>query len=144
MNPVAKRVLAAGNRVAAWVYRRTNGRMGGSVRGLPVLLLTVAGRKTGKLRSVPLAYFEHDSGYLVAATAGGSPANPQWIQNLGAAGQTHIQIREHTYDVDVHIVEGEERDELWQNVVLPQAPGFAKYEVKSGRTIGLAHLTPRL
>jgi hypothetical protein len=57
MNPVAKRAMAAGNNAASWVYRRTNGRIGGSVKGLPVLLLTVTGRKTGRPRSVPVALF---------------------------------------------------------------------------------------
>ena len=143
MNPVAKRAMAAGNSAAAWVYRRSNGRIGGSVRGLPVLLLTVPGRKTGRPRSVHIAFFEHHDGYLVAATAGGAKTNPQWIHNLGAAVKAHIQVGEDQYDVDVRVLDGGERDELWQNVVLTRAPQFAKYEEKSGRTIPLALLTRR-
>jgi deazaflavin-dependent oxidoreductase (nitroreductase family) len=144
MNSIGKKVMAAGNRALSWVYRRTSGRVGGSVKGLPVLLLTVPGRKTGKPRSVPVAYFEHDDGYLVAASAGGAPANPQWIRNLEAARQARIQIGERQYDVDVRLAAGVERDELWQNVVLTQAPFFAGYEKKSGRSIPLALLNPRV
>jgi deazaflavin-dependent oxidoreductase (nitroreductase family) len=141
MNSVAKRVMGAGNKVAAWLYRRTDGRMGGSAKGTPVLLLTVNGRKTGKPHSVPVGYFEHGDGYVVAASAGGAKAEPQWIQNLRAAGQAHIQIREHEYDVDARIPDGPERDDLWQNVVVANAPHFAGYEEKSGRKIAVALLT---
>jgi deazaflavin-dependent oxidoreductase (nitroreductase family) len=143
MNAVAKRAMATSNNVASWLYRRTNGRLGGSARGLPVLLLTVPGRRTGKSRSVPVAYFVHENGYLVAATAGGANTDPQWILNLGVARQAHLQIGEEQFDVDARISEGGERDRLWQDVIVAQAPHFAKYVDKSGRTIPLAHLTRR-
>jgi len=142
MNTIARRVMAAGNNAAAWVYRRTRGRIGGSAKGVPVLLLTVAGRKTGIPRTVPVAYFEHGDGYLVAASAGGGKADPQWIHNLGAAGKAHITVLEDQYDVDARIAHTVERDELWEEVVLAQASFFAKYEEKSGRTIPIALLTP--
>jgi deazaflavin-dependent oxidoreductase (nitroreductase family) len=142
MNPVANKMMAAGNNAAAWVYRRTRGRIGGSAKGLPVLLLTVPGRKTGIPRTVPVAYIEHGNDYLVTASAGGAKADPQWIHNLGAAGKAHISVFEDQYDVDARIADSAERDELWQEVVLAQAPFFANYEEKSGRTIPIALLTP--
>lgn len=141
MNPVAQKMMAAANSVAGWLYRRTRGRVGGSAKGLPVLLLTVRGRKTGKPRTVPVAYFEQGTGYLVAASAGGGKANPQWIHNLGAAGEAHIMVYQDEYDVDARIVDSPERDELWREVVLAEAPFFAGYEEKSGRTIPIALLT---
>jgi deazaflavin-dependent oxidoreductase (nitroreductase family) len=141
MNPVARKAMAAGNRTTAWLYRRSNGRLGGSVRGLPVLALTVPGRNTGKPRSVAVAYFEHGAGYLVAGTAGGMKTDPQWVRNLRAARGAHIQIGEHEYDVEAREVEGAERDELWRNVVLARAPSFAGYEGKSGRSIPVVLLT---
>jgi deazaflavin-dependent oxidoreductase (nitroreductase family) len=141
MNIVARKLMAAGNNAAAWVYRRTKGRIGGSAKGLPVLLLTVPGRQTGKPRTVPVAYFEHGNGYLVAASSGGGKADPQWIHNLGAAGKAHISVYEDEYDVDARIVDSPARDELWREVVLAEAPFFANYEEKSGRTIPIALLT---
>jgi deazaflavin-dependent oxidoreductase (nitroreductase family) len=142
MNPVANKVMAAGNRAAAWVYRRTRGRIGGSAKGVPVLLLTVPGRKSGTLRTVPVAYFEHGNGYVVSASAGGAKSDPQWIHNLGAAGKAHITVFENQYDVDARIAHHAERDELWRDIVLARAPFFAKYEEKSGRIIPIALLTP--
>jgi deazaflavin-dependent oxidoreductase (nitroreductase family) len=142
MSPAANKVMAAGNRAAAWVYRRTSGRIGGSAKGVPVLLLTVPGRKSGIPRTVPVAYFEHGTGYVVTASAGGVRTDPQWIRNLGAAGQASISVFENQYDVDARIADRVEREELWQDVVLARAPFFAKYEEKSGRKIPIALLTP--
>lgn len=142
MQPLVKKLMAAGNTAASWVYRRTSGRIGGSAKGLPVLLLTVPGRKTGIPRTVPVAYFEQDDTYLVTASAGGLKADPQWIHNLGAVENAHINVFGEQYDVDVRITDNAERDTLWQEVVLARAPFFAKYEQKSGRTIPVALLTP--
>jgi deazaflavin-dependent oxidoreductase (nitroreductase family) len=142
MSQVANKVMAAGNRAADWVYRRTKGRVGGSAKGVPVLLLTVPGRKSGKPRTVPLAYFEHGNGYVVTASAGGAKADPQWIHNLGAAGKAHITVFEDQHEVDARIADNAERDELWQDIVLARAPFFTKYEEKSGRKIPIALLTP--
>jgi deazaflavin-dependent oxidoreductase (nitroreductase family) len=136
-----RKMMAAGNNAAAWVYRRTKGRIGGSAKGLPVLLLTVPGRRTGKPHTVPVAFFEQGEGYLVAASAGGGKANPQWIQNLAEAGKAQITVYEDQYDVDARIADRVERDELWRGVVVARAPFFANYEEKSGRTIPLALLT---
>ena len=143
MNAVTHKVLAFGNRAASWLYLRSKGRVGGSAKGIPVLLLTLAGRKTGILRSVPLAYFEHGGGYLVTGSAGGVKADPQWIHNLRAAEERHVHIREKQYAVDARVAGRDERDELWRSVVLDQAPFFAEYEKKSGRVIPVALLTPR-
>lgn len=134
--------MAAGNNVAAWVYRRTSGRIGGSAKGMPVLLLTVPGRRSGRPRTVSVAYFEHGNDYLVSASAGGAKSDPQWIHNLGAAGKARITVFEDQYDVEARIADRAERDELWQEVVLARAPFFAKYEEKAGRTIPIALLAP--
>lgn len=142
MKQVVKKMMAAGNTVAAWLYRRSSGRIGGSAKGLPVLLLTVSGRKTGTPRTVPVSYFEHGNGYLVAASAGGMKADPQWIRNLGAAGKAQISVFGDRYDVEARIADSDEREALWQEVVLAQAPFFAGYGEKSGRTIPIALLTP--
>ncbi len=143
MNPIQKTLMATSNKVASRLYVGSNGRLGGSARGVPVLILTVPGRKTGTPRSTPVAYFEHDGGFLVAATAGGAKTDPEWIKNLGASGQAKVHVGEKQYDVDVRIVEGVERDELWRDVVVERAPSFGKYVEKSGRVIPIAILTPR-
>jgi hypothetical protein len=89
MNPVARKAIRAGTGANVWLYRRTNGRVGGRGMGrLPLLLLTVPGRRSGTPRTVPVAYLDHDGGYLVVATGmGGSRRTPQWFLNLAAANR---------------------------------------------------------
>lgn len=143
MNPVLKKTLHAANAAAVGLYRRSGGRIGGKARGTDVLLLTVAGRKSGQQRTVAVSYFEHDGEYLVVGSAGGGKQEPQWIRNLAAAGQARIQIRDRVQEVGGRIAESAERDRLWNEVVLCRFPFFAKYEEKAGRTIPIAVLTPR-
>lgn len=132
--------MAWTNRVSVRLYRRGIGR---GAKGLPVMVLTVAGRRTGTPHSVPVAYFDLDDGrYLVAATAGGQQPEPQWIRNLRAVGLAEAQLDGRTVDVDAEVASPEERDRLWHDVVLARAPFFTKYERKSGRVIALATLTP--
>lgn len=143
MNATGKTLFRLANAAAVGLYRRTNGRVGGHAKGrLPVLLLTVPGRRSGVPRTVPITFFEHDGGYLVVASAGGAKAEPQWIRNLGATNRAEVQVLEQRADVDVRIPDRVERDWLWGDVVLARAPFFAGYEQKSGRTIRVALLRP--
>ncbi len=143
MNPVLKKTLQAANATAVGLYRRSGGRIGGKARGTDVLLLTVAGRKSGQPRTVAVSYFEHDGAYVIAGSGGGSKRDPQWVGNLAAAGQARIQIRDRVREVGGRIAESAERDRLWNEVVLARFPFFAKYQEKAGRTIPVAVLTPR-
>ena len=143
MNPMLKKTLQVANATSVGLYRRSNGRIGGKARGTDVLLLTVAGRKTGQPRTVAVSYFEYNGDYLIVGSAGGMKQDPQWIRNLAAAGQARIQIRDQVQMVGGRIAGSAERDRLWHEVVLARFPLFAKYEEKSGRTIPVAVLTPR-
>jgi deazaflavin-dependent oxidoreductase (nitroreductase family) len=143
MNAVVKRLMRAGSGLAVFLYRRSNGRIGGTARGgTPVLLLTVPGRKTGTPHTTPVSYFDHQGGYVVTGTAGGTKQDPQWFRNLRAASRAHIELGRRHLDVDVHVASGAERDRMWREVVLARAPSFAAYEEKSGRMIPVALLTP--
>ncbi len=111
MSRLVRRVTRLVTALNVWVYRRTNGRVGGRGLGrLPLLLLTVRGRNTGVTRTVPIAYFEHDTDYLVAATGmGGSARTPQWLLNLTAAGSGRVRIGDCQHDVAARPVTNAER-----------------------------------
>ena len=79
MNQVMKRAMRAANTAAVWLYRRSGGRIGGTAKGTHVLLLTVAGRRTGRPFTVPVSYFKHGSDYVVTGSAGGAKHDPQWM-----------------------------------------------------------------
>ena len=142
MNPVARKAVQAGTKANVWLYRRTNGRFGGRGMGrLPLLLLTVVGRNSGTPHTVPVAYFDHNGGYIVVGTGmGGSKAIPQWFLNLKAAGKGHIRIREREHDVDAHLTSDADRDELWPQITA-RAPHFAKFQARTGRMLPIVVLT---
>ncbi|WP_020389369.1 nitroreductase/quinone reductase family protein [Kribbella catacumbae] len=140
--PVLRRLLRNANRLAVWLYRRSGGRIGGTAKGLPVLLITTPGRKTGKPHTIPVAYFETGDGYLVTGSAGGTKSDPQWFRNLRAATRVQIQIGNTQHEAEPRVSDAANRDRLWQDVVLARAPFFTKYEEKSGRLIPVAVLSP--
>lgn len=142
MNAVMKKAMRVGNALGVFLYRRSNGRIGGSAKGTPGLLLTAPGRKTGTPHTVPVSYFEHNGRYVVTGSAGGTKHDPQWIRNLQPAPRAHIQIGAQQTEVETRVTEATERDELWRDVVIARAPFFARYEGKSGRVIPIAVLTP--
>jgi deazaflavin-dependent oxidoreductase (nitroreductase family) len=129
---------------AVFAYRRSGGRIGGkALGGAPVMLLTVAGRKSGEPHTTAVSYFEHEGGFVVVGSAGGTPDDPQWFRNLRKAATASIEVGSTPRrNVGVRILRAEERDRVWNDVVLASVPAFAKYETKSGRTMPLALLTP--
>ncbi len=130
------------NRLASTVYRRTGGRIGGSARGTPVLLLTVTGRTTGQPRTVPVGYFEHDGSLLVVGSYNGSDTEPQWFRNLRATSTAQVQRGTTVSQVAVRIAAATERDDLWRDVVTQRAKAFEGYARKTDRVIPIAVLTP--
>ncbi|HEY9493778.1 MAG TPA: nitroreductase/quinone reductase family protein [Intrasporangium sp.] len=140
---MAQRLWKAGNAAATWMYRRTGGKVGGRARGgSSVLLLTVAGRRSGKPHTVPVAYVERDGAYYLAATAGGQPKEPQWVRNLRAASTATIEVGRERKTVSVEVLRGADSDAAWKDVIVATYPSFAPYEAKSGRRIAVARLTP--
>ena len=143
MTSIASRANAFGNKALTWFYKVSGGKVGGSMAGIPVMLLTVPGRTTGKPRTAPVSYFENGDSWLVVGSAAGSDHDPQWFRNLRAARQARVQIRRSEHDVDVRIAEGQERDDFFKQIVVKRAPTFAKYEKRTTRVIPIAVLTPR-
>jgi F420H(2)-dependent quinone reductase len=117
-----------GKTLGVWLYRRSDGRLAGLGKGTTIGLLTVPGRNTGIARTVAIGFFPHGTGYLIAGSASGAKRDPQWFRNLRAAPHAHIQIGAAHMDADVLIADSAERDTLWQQVILAQAPQRRRYE----------------
>lgn len=141
MGKLQRRVMRAVNTLNTGMYRRSAGKRMGMVKGVPVLLLTVAGRTTGILHTVPVTYFERDGSWLVVGSAGGMKDEPQWFRNLRACQQARVQIGASHVEVAVSVADKARRDELWEQVVRT-APFFDGYQKKVSREIPIAVLTP--
>jgi deazaflavin-dependent oxidoreductase (nitroreductase family) len=130
------------NRTGVWLYRRSRGRLGGPGRGAVVALVTVPGRRTGVPRTVAVGLHRHATAFLAVGTGSGATHEPDWFRNLRASSRAGVQIGREHLDVHVRVTDGEERDALWRDVVLVQAPWRARYERTSGRVIPVAVLSP--
>ena len=142
MKLAARRAVHVASKLNVWLYRRTNGRVGGKgMGGLPLLLLTVPGRRSGAQHTVPVVYFGHDGEYLVVGTGmGGSKKTPQWFRNLAVAGAGRIRVGDQDHHMEARIASAAERDQLWA-VIADRAPHFDKWQVRIGRTFPVAVLT---
>jgi F420H(2)-dependent quinone reductase len=120
------------------IYSASGGRVGNRIAGMPVLLLTTTGRKTGKRRTAPLTYFEEGAIVLVASY-GGRPHNPDWFENLVAAGGGEVTIGRERRPVRARSATPDERARLWPRIV-ETYDGYAKYQAKTSREIPLAIL----
>ena len=124
------------------LYRWSGGRIGGTMRGVPTLLLTTRGRKSGLLRTVPLVYDEQEGSFVVAASNAGH-WEPAWLLNLRADPQVRIEDGRRRFDAVARIARGEEGVALWAGYELLH-PTYAAYPVKRGGIeIPMVVLTPR-
>jgi F420H(2)-dependent quinone reductase len=124
------------------LYRLTDRRIGGRfIAGTPILLLTTTGRRTGKLRTRPLAYVRDGDRYVLCASNGGSPHHPGWYHNLRASGRAEIQVRPEQLVVSANTADATERSQLFPRFV-DMYKGYAGYEQKTSRQIPLVLLTP--
>ncbi|HEU4337620.1 MAG TPA: nitroreductase/quinone reductase family protein [Nocardioides sp.] len=141
MSTSRRRLAAIGNRIGVLLHRVAGGRLD-AWGDTTVLMITSPGRRTGLPRSTMVRYLEHDGGYLVWGTGSGSPRDPDWFRNLRHTSRARVEIGRDAQDVDVEELTGAERDRVWREVVLAQAPGVARYERKAGRVIPVAVLRP--
>jgi deazaflavin-dependent oxidoreductase (nitroreductase family) len=137
-----RRLTRLGNRIGVWLYRQSDGRLASGRKGVTVLMLTVAGRRTGQPRSTCMRYLNLDDGWVVWGTGSGSRNDPDWFENLRAADVATVQIGSRVVTAIPREIVGAERDRIWSQVVLAQAPEVARYARKAGRPIPVATLTP--
>ena len=142
MSSDKRRMTRAGNRIGVWMYRTLGGRFASGSKNVHVLMITTPGRRTGIPRSTCVRYLDVEGGYLVWGSGSGSPRDPDWFCNLRAAGVAEVQIRSRRLQVRAKELVGEQRDVMWNEVVLAQAPEVAKYARKAARTIPVAVLEP--
>src|SRR5574341_1013026 len=127
--------------IAVFLYRLTDGKFGGRVQGLRVLLLTTTGRKTGKKRTTPLGYFEDDGSYVIIGSNAGFETHPAWFLNLKSNPRATIQVKDRQFQVNAEIAGPEKRERLWARLI-ELAPSYANYAKRTRREIPLVILRP--
>ena len=125
----------------AELYIASGGTQGTDLKGMPVVLLTTIGAKSGKLRKTPLMRVEHNGEYAVVASLGGAPKNPVWYYNIVKNPRVELQDGTDTGDYDAREVFGDEKALWWQRAVAAY-PDYADYQRKTDRAIPVFVLTP--
>ena len=115
---------------------------GVGVMDRPIVLVTVRGAKSGKLRYTPVMKVEHGGSYAMFASKGGAPENPSWYHNLVANPHVELQDGTQTKEYDARQLEGDERQEWWDRGVEAYPP-YAEYQTKTTRQIPVFLLEPR-
>lgn len=121
-------------REQAELIESSGGTQGTEMRGMPVVLLTNRGAKSGKLRKTPLMRVEHDGVYAAVASKGGAPEHPVWFHNFVANPAVDLQDGPEPHEYAARIAEGEERAEWWDRAVAAFPP-YAEYQEKTDREI---------
>ena len=126
-------------------YERTNGAEGNTLRdtGLPVVIVTMRGSQSGKIRKAPVMRVEHGGRYAIVASKGGAPTNPSWYFNLKAhPDEVRLQDGSEILDVSVKEADGDERETWWERAVAAYPP-YAEYQQNTDRVIPVFVASPR-
>ena len=118
-------------------YEQSAGREANTLRdtGLPIIVVTMRGNKTGNVRKVPLMRVEHDGEYALVASKGGSPENPVWYHNLKShPDEVTIQDGPEPFEVTVRELTGDERGAWWERAVAAYPP-YTEYQENTSRQI---------
>ena len=119
------------------LYESSGGTQGTTLRetGLPVIIVTNVGNKTGGIRKTPLMRVKDGDSYVLVGSRGGAPKHPEWVYNLRANGGVEVRDLTEVYNMQVREVEDEtERERLWA-LAVEAFPPYAEYQTRTERKI---------
>ena len=119
------------------LYERTNGAEGTTLRdtGLPVIIVTNQGNKTGSVRKTPLMRVKDGDNYVLVGSMGGAPKNPVWVYNLRSDGSVQIRDKAEVTDMTVsEVFDDAERARLWA-LAVEAYPPYEEYQERTSRKI---------
>ena len=122
-------------------FEASGGREANTLDGVPIVVLTTVGAKTGKLRKTPLIRVEHEGRYAVVASMGGAPKHPVWYHNVVAHPHVELQDGPVKRDYVARELSGAEREEWWARAVAVW-PDYARYQERTSRVIPVFLLEP--
>lgn len=122
-------------------YRESGGEVGYLWNGVPTLLLTATGRRTGRKLTSPLIFGRDGDDYLIVASMGGAPRHPSWYLNLQANPEAEIQVKDQTLAVIARTASASEKPRLWK-LVTDVWPNYDVYQSRTERDIPVVVLSP--
>ncbi len=122
-------------------FERTDGAEANTLRGMPIVVVTSRGAKSGKLRKTPLMRVEHDGEYAIVASLGGAARHPVWYHNVVADPHVELQDGAVRQDMVAREVTGDEKALWWKRAVAAY-PDYADYQRRTDREIPVFVLAP--
>jgi deazaflavin-dependent oxidoreductase (nitroreductase family) len=130
------------NRKVIDEFRSNEGKVSGPFKGAPMILVNHTGAKSGKPYTSPLVYTRDGDNYVIIASKGGAPEDPQWFRNLVAHPEVTVEVGTETIPVRARVAEGDERTRLFR-AQAERMPNFAEYAEKTTREIPVVVLERR-
>lgn len=124
-------------------YEASGGTEAATLRdtGIPIIIVTMNGHKSGKVRKIALMRVEHEGEYALVGSKGGAPADPGWVHNINADPGVMIQDGPEPFATTARLVTGEERATWWERSVAVFSP-YAEYQEKTDREIPVYITSP--
>ncbi|HEY3695370.1 nitroreductase family deazaflavin-dependent oxidoreductase [Phenylobacterium sp.] len=116
------------------LYLETNGEQGYLWNGVPILVLTTKGRKSGEQRQIPIIFSRDGDNYFIIASKGGAPTHPAWYLNLVADPQVQVQVKGERLEAVARTAASPERERLWA-IALKDWPSYDVYQSRTTRQI---------
>jgi deazaflavin-dependent oxidoreductase (nitroreductase family) len=123
-------------------YRETDGEVGYIWNGVPTLLLTTTGRRTGEPTTTPLIFGRDGDDYVIVASQGGAPEHPGWYRNLAKEPEVELQVKGDRSRGRARTAEGDERERLWRQMA-EIWPHYDEYATRTDREIPVVVVEPR-
>jgi deazaflavin-dependent oxidoreductase (nitroreductase family) len=128
-------------RTQAERFEASNGQEANTLRGVPIIVLTTVGAKSGALRKTALMRVEHDGRYAVVASKGGAPDEPKWAENMRRHSRVELQDGADKRDYTARELSGDERAEWWARSTAVW-PDYDQYQSKTDRLIAVFLIEP--
>lgn len=121
-------------------FRANEGKVGGHFENMDLLLLHTKGAKSGRLHLIPLVYMPDGNRYVIIASKGGAPSNPDWFYNLSAHPDVQVEVGSEQFQAQAKVTMEPERKELYDRMAA-RYPFFAEYARNTSRVIPVIVLT---
>ena len=122
-------------------FRNNKGKVAGPFQGMPMVILTTKGRRTGNPHETPLVPLEDDGKLFVFGSMGGAPKHPAWFLNLRDNPRVTVEHGTDKFEAEAKIISGEEHDRIYAKQA-QRVPQFAEYQTKTTRQIPVVELQP--
>lgn len=128
-------------RLHVFLFRLTNGVIGSYLRGIPMLLVTTRGRKSGRAFTTPLTYLEENGVYYLVASYGGSDVEPSWWSNMKVNPRVRVETRGRAFIAEARETDPDTKARMWKKFVLIY-PSYDTYQRRTSRPIPIVALDP--